>query len=229
MTANQMIATIRRFAPGVGIIMLAALPLCSHGQGTTFNTRSAFNAAISGGTTITFESLTPSNPNSLGVSPIITQGTTFSNAEARLFIASPTNSGGSILYPTPGTGKYLWNFDSGYPPGIFLPANKTAFAADFSGGLEPNPSYNATLTVNLLDGRSYNFNFSGPQNAFTFFGVAFNAPINNLVYNDGGSTHEEMLDNVTFGSTVPEPAPIALFASSLLVLGAYRRGAVSWR
>jgi hypothetical protein len=159
-------------------------------------------------TTVTFEELPPSDWTSTGTSPVVSLGVTFTNFEHRLFITSPNGA----LYPQPGTGQYLWNFDSGYPVGIFLPAGKTGFAADFSGGIQPHDTFNATLTAILEGGQSYSYHFSGPRGAWTFFGVTFSEPIVGLTYDDGGAFgfHEEMLDNVSFGVAVPEPCGLLL-------------------
>ena len=176
----------------------------SYAQGTIYTSRSGFNAAVGSTTTITFESLSPSSPSSTGTSPIFDSGVAFTNAEARLFITSPTSG----LYPIPGTGQYLWNFDSSYPVGILLPGAWTAFGADFSGGTQT--SFQANLTANFLSGQSASYNFSGTVGSFTFLGITFSEPIVSLVYSDGGNflpgSHEEMLDNITFGAAISEPA-----------------------
>ena len=180
-------------------------------QGTIYASRSGFEAALSSSTIITFEGVSPPNPSPIGASSITTSGVTFSNPWGRLFFAvSP--------HPIPGTGQYLWHFDGSYPVTSLLPAGVTAFGADFSGGIEPNASFNATVTVNLAAGSSYVYNFSGPRGLWTFFGVTFAQPIASVLYDDGGSfLHEEMLDNVTFG-VVPEPSVPGLFALGGLFL-----------
>jgi len=173
-------------------------------QGTTYTDRSTFNAALESSTTITFTGL-PDPPLGTGRSPITVSGVTFTNNEARLF----TGSG------------YLWNFDSSYPVGAFLPDGINAFAADFSGGITPqNNPFNGTLTFTLLDGQVFTHNFTGQVGSWTFLGFTFSEPIRNLVYSDGGpflpGGHEEMFDNVTFGVAVPEPQ-----TSLLVVLGIF--------
>ena len=211
--------TIPGVTPRVPLVLLL-LGICAlldqkecQAQGTVYTSRSAFTASINGSTTITFETLSPSSPSSIGTSPITDSGVAFTNAESRLFITSPATG----IYPVPGTGQYLWNFDSSYPVGIFLPGGVTAFGADFSGGILPQTSFQATLTATLANGQSYSYGFSGPLGSFTFFGVSFSDPISSLIYSDGGQfspgTHEEMLDNVTFGTAVPEPniSLLALF------------------
>lgn len=195
-----------------GILVLATpAAFC---QGTVYTSRSAFEAALSLSTTITFEDL-PTSGN--GESNITTSGVTFTTPDRRLVVA--VNGA-----PIPGDGKYLWHFDGGSPVTVLLPGGVTAFGADFSGGFEPGPSYNATLTVNLVGGGSYVHNFSGPGWLWTFFGVTYSEPISSLVYDDGGPSapfalHQEMLDNVTFGNVIPEPRVFAFLALGALFLG----------
>jgi len=182
-------------------------------QSTSYTSRSDFNAALGASTTITFESLAPTDSSGLGVGAITVSGVTFTNFEHQLLISS-----GSYL----GTGQFLFNFDSSYPVGVFLPGGRTAFGADFSGGIGPNPAFNATLTFNLLDGQSVSYIFTGTQNAWTFFGPTFAEPITSLVYDDGGQffpgSHEEAFDNGTFGSVVPEPHCLLVVPLTLLLL-----------
>jgi hypothetical protein len=183
-------------------------------QGTVYFMRSEFRAALSSATTITFENLPPTDWNGSGVTSISDSGVTFTTGY--LYVTNP----GGLWYPIPGSGKYLWHFDGWYPVTVLLPEGVTAFGADFSGGIEPNPLFNATLTVNLAGGPSYAYSFSGPRGSWTFFGVTFAQPIASVVYDDGGSfLHEEMLDNVTFGSVIPEPSALGLFALGGSFLG----------
>ena len=184
----------------LSVWMLLAHSRCN-AQGTLYTDRSIFDAALQSGTTITFAGL-PDPPPGIGRSPITVSGVTFTNHSARLF----TGSG------------YLWNFDSSYPVGVFLPGGNNAFAADFSGGIDPqNNPFNGTLTFTLLDGQVFTHNFTGQVGSWFFLGFTFSQPIRNLVYSDGGpflpGAHEEMLDNVTFGVAVPEPqiSLLALF------------------
>ncbi|MCL4789858.1 MAG: hypothetical protein KJ070_24280 [Verrucomicrobia bacterium] len=202
----------------VGVLALASLGTAL-GQGTIYTSRSAFEASLSSSTTITFENLPVTYPFGLGESSVTSSGATFTTPDARLFITGP---GG--LYPVPGDGKYLLHWDGGSPVTVLLPGGITAVGADFSGGIEPDPSYNATLTVNLVGGGSYVHNFSGPRALWTFFGVTYSEPISSLVYDDGGPSapfalHEEMLDNVTFGNVIPESGMFAFLALGGLLLG----------
>jgi hypothetical protein len=141
---------------------------------------------------------------------------------------SITSSGGdyclqiscrALLYPSLAI-KYLWNFDSGLPIGISLPNGMNAFGADFSGGIIPqNNPFNATITVNLVGGQTQTYNFTGQQGSWTFRGFVFSSPISSVAFDDGGQlngTHEELLDNVTFG-VVPEPQPLALALAGLVI------------
>jgi len=183
------------------------------GQGSIFTSRSDFNSALTASTTVTFETLAPTDTGGLGAGTITVSGVAFTNLEHQLFISSD-----SYL----GTGHFLFNFDSSYPVGVFLPGGRTAFGADFSGGVGPNPSFNGSLTFNLLDGQSFQYSFTGTQNAWTFFGATFAEPIASLVYDDGAQffpgSHEEAFDNVTFGLAVPEPSALLLVPVLLLFL-----------
>lgn len=200
-------------------------------QGNSYTSRSDFNAALSSSSIITFEELAPSDFSSVGTSPVSTHGVTFTNAENRLFITSP-----NLIYPTAGTGQYLWNFDSSYPVGIFLPSGTTAFGADFSGGIQSQQTFNATLTAVLEGGQSYSYNFSGVGNSWTFFGITVPEPIVSIIYSDGGGsqpfgTHEEMLDNVSFGTvtTIPEPSASLIVLLGSVIMFCSRRGPCSFR
>lgn len=102
-------------------------------------------------TTITFAG-PPDPPPGIGRSPITVSGVTFTNNEARLITGS----------------VYLWNFDSSYPVGIFLPNGKNAFAADFSDGIVQNNPFNRTIAFNLLDGQTYTRNLTGQLGSWTF-------------------------------------------------------------
>lgn len=198
--------------------LLLFTSVTSLAQGVIFRDRSQFNAALQSGTTITFETLNPATNGPTGLSPITAVSSPFpglslsiTNFEHRLFICSP----GSIYYPTPGDGKYIWNYDSSYPIGIFWNGSRNAFGADFSGGIVQNNPFNATITVNLADGSTFTYNFTGSLGSWTFRGFVFPQNITSVVYSDGGpflpGAHEEMLDNVTLGVVaVPEPSVAAL-------------------
>ena len=93
--------------------------------------------------------------------------------------------------------------------------------------MQNNP-FNATISVNLADGQSSQYHFTGQLGSWTFVGFVFSQPITSLVYNDGGPSlpgaHEEMLDNVSFGTAVPEPRTSLLLVFVLItVSGALRR------
>jgi len=184
----------------------------SPAQGTVFTDRSTYSAALQSSTTINFAGM-PDPPPGIGRSPITVSGVTFTNAESRLF----TGSG------------YLWNFDSSYPIGVFLPGGINAFGADFSGGINPqNNPFNATITMSLVGGQTFTHNFTGAVGSWNFVGFIFLQAIQSLVYNDGGpflpGAHEEMMDNVTFGFAVPEPTVLALVVGGgLMGLLARRR------
>jgi hypothetical protein len=212
----------------VTVFGLSANPASA--QGVLFTDRALFNAALQSSRTIDFEGLPPYDGVGTGQSPItvslqtppFTPLLTITNAEQRLFVA-----GSGMLNPAPGTGQYIWNFDSSYPIGIFFPAGRNAFAADFSGGIVQNNPFNASLTFTLLSGQAYVHNFAGQMGAWTFRGFVFPESITSVIYSDGGpalpGAHEEMIDNVTYGVAVPEPQTVTLTLGSLIAFLAARR------
>ncbi len=208
------VRSVSRLALLLGAWMATDLSRCP-AQGTIYASRAGFDAALASGTTITFDGVAPNDPSGTGVSSVNASGVTFTNFDSRLFVSSQS------LNPI------LYNFDSGYPVGIFLPGGKNAFGADFSGGIVQNNPFNATISVNLADGQSSQYHFTGQLGAWTFVGFIFSQPIASLVYDDGGislpGTHEEMLDNVSFGTAVPEPRTPLLFVLALIAtFGALR-------
>ena len=196
----------------LGLLLANCLATNALAQGTVFTDRSAFTAALQSSTTINFAGM-PDPPPGIGRSPISVSDVTFANAESRLFTGS----------------SYLWNYDSSYPVGVFLPGGMNGFGADFSGGINPqNNPFNATITVNLAGGQTFTQNFAGQVGAWTFIGFIFPQAISSLVYNDGGpflpGAHEETLDNVTFGvANVPEPQSLAIALAGLVIALISRR------
>lgn len=203
--------------------------IAGYSQGTLYTDRSIFNTTLQSSTTVDFESLPPYDGIGTGdaeitislQTPPFTRIITVTSAGSRLFVTGPTST------PIPGTGQYVWNFDSGTPIGIFFPSGKNAFAADFSGGIQNNP-YNATLTFLLLDGQTYTHNFTGQMGVWTFRGFVFSQAIAGVIYDDGGPVspgfHEEMIDNVTYGVAVPEPQTFSFaFGSLIAFLAVCRR------
>jgi hypothetical protein len=131
---------------------------------------------------------------------------------------------GNLLVAGSTNGQHLENFDSSIPVSISLPAGVTAFGADFSGGLDFFPSFNGTVTVNMVGGPSYSWGVSAPHGSWTFFGMNCVRPIASVVFDDGGTyLHEEMLDNVTLGPAIPEPSSSLLILCSLIVTVCGRR------
>jgi len=226
---SQAAANIRCNVLVIAASLVAILQ--GHSQGVTYTDRTSFNAILQSSRTIDFESIPPYDGIGTGQSPILILSPppvslilTVTNFEHRLFVAG----GSSPLNPTPGTGQYIWNFDSSYPISIFFPSGRNAFGADFSGGIAQNNPFNATLTFTLLSGQTHTHNFTGQMGQWTFRGFVFPETITSVIYSDGGpflpGGHEEMLDNVTYGiATVPEPQVALLSASAVIFWLAARR------
>ena len=205
---------VSRSALLLGVWMATDLSRCL-AQGTIYTSRSGFDTALASGTTITFDGVIPNDPSMIGVPSVTVSGVTFTSADSRLFVSWQS------LNPM------LYNFDSSFPVGIFLPDGKNAFGADFSGGIVQNNPFNATISINLADGQSSQYHFTGQLGSWTFVGFVFSQPIASLVYDDGGislpGTHEEMLDNVSFGTAVPEPKASLLLLFALIATFVARR------
>lgn len=120
--------------------LLLALPLAGFSQGTIYTSRSMFESALASNMTISFDDLPVTPSGGIGESTLATAGVTFTSPDARLFVRDRFS-------PSPDTGKYVQHFDSFFPVSISLPNGVTAFGADFSGGMQLKPTYNATLTV----------------------------------------------------------------------------------
>jgi len=214
----------------LGIMMpagiFAATTQMALAQGTLYTSRALFEQQLSSRTTITMESLQASSDADfvwgLGQPNITVSGVSFlSPPGRRLFVSNP----GHLAYPIPGDGQYIFNSDSFTPVSIQLPAGVTGFGADLSGSTV-NPTFDATLTVNLAGGGSYDYTFVGSRGSWTFFGVTFPEPIASLIYSDyngaPSAVHGEKLDNVTFGA-IPEPGAFGLLALGSFLLSGRRR------
>jgi hypothetical protein len=116
-----------RFCGGLLALALAASVF---GQGTTYTSRSVFEWALNSRATITFEDLPVTRAGGIGDSSITASAVTF--VGGYLFIRDSFS-------PIPATGKYLQQLDGTSPVFIFPQGGATAFGADFSGGIEPNP------------------------------------------------------------------------------------------
>ena len=104
--------------------MLACTVITGHCQGTFYTSRSIFEAALGASTTITFEDIPSTIGAGLGELSVASSGVLFTNPAPLIYVADPNGD----YHPIPGTGKYIWNFDGGYPVSIILPAGMTAFA-----------------------------------------------------------------------------------------------------
>jgi len=199
----------------MAVMVLLTPPACL-AQGTVYSSRSAFLSSLTSSTTITFEEL---DPYTWGGMSATVSGVSFTGDNLVL----------SSYFPPRGTNAYLWNFDSSIPVTVSLPAGVTAFGADFSGGIDFFPTFNGTVTLNMVGGSSYSYGSSAPYGQWTFFGINCAQPIASVVYSDGGKPfpdgpmHEEMLDNITFGPAIPEPSAWLLISCSLMALLCRRR------
>lgn len=223
---NSLQPTLLALAIAMGSLQC---PDTGHAQGLTFTDRPAFEAALQSRTDVTFDDLTPMSGLGPGVASIESLGVTVSSADSQLYVFT----GSDLIIPINGLGNYLANYQSDVPMGIQLPAGVNALGADFSGGYIPGFGFDATLTVDLLDGQSYNYAVPVQREQWTFFGVAFEQPIVSLVFDDGAlapgpippqepAQHFEIIDTVAYG-VVPEPHALGVAILALTVFLFRRR------
>lgn len=193
-------------------------PHSAQAQSALYTDRSLFNAALQSSSSFNFENLTPTLDPSIP----------FPTAQ-NIIVAPPaplparlTITGNQLFvwpqsYSAPGvpasSGNYVGAFDANIPMTISFPGGRNAFGADFGGGLTGS-TFAGSLTFNLADGSSQLFQFTGSVSSWTFVGAVFSQGINSVVFDDGGpsfpGSHEERIDNVTYGIAVPEPTLAAL-------------------
>jgi hypothetical protein len=192
-----MMSIMRRIGLAVAVVGLVAGATGQSIAGVVLYTdRAAFAAASTGVQTIDFEGLTSPGAATSYDSSLTTSGVTFTDSSSRLFvIASDFDPGFDF-----GSGAYLQsNFGDGTID-IALPANVTAFGADF-GEFDQY-----TVSVALSTGQIYDFETPG-NNSYTFRGFTSDTAIASVSFTSPGFA--PTLDNVSFGAAaVPEPSTL---------------------
>jgi hypothetical protein len=184
-----------------------------HADTVIFTSRTTFNAAATGLTTINFEGIAPTNSVANFSSPLTLNGATFSGSAA-----------GNVSVLDSGFFAPLFQFNSGAVLGGFafvevvLPAGITAIGTDL---MTTNPT-GLPFQVLLANGETFMVNTPlRPDRGF--FGVTTDAPILSIRFTSipqgmGGGI--PLIDNFSFGQSavapVPEPATMALLGTGLI-------------
>lgn len=176
-----------------------------------FTSRSAFEAATTGLTTINFEGIAPTNSVANFSSPLTIAGATFSG--------SPT---GAVSVVDSGFFAPLFQFNSGAVLSGFsfvdvtLPAGTTAIGTDL---MSTNPS-GLPFQVTLSNGETFLVN-TPDQPARGFFGITSDVAITSIrfttVPGPNQSSGIPLVDNFSYGqaAAVPEPATMVLLGTGL--------------
>lgn len=191
---------------------------------TVYNSRVNFLAALTSSTTVDFESVVPGAYSSSG--GVSDSGVNFAGVTANGYYLYANND---CIYTANIclVGPSATDSTFGYLR-VALPSGVNAIGADFAGyqGLV------APYEIRLSSGEVIQGNFTGAYFAFDFVGVV--APAN-IAYADfyinlsnGSNTAQaSLLDNFTFGTSVPEPSTALLQGGMVLILAIHqvrRRG-----
>jgi hypothetical protein len=203
------------------LTILAASALAAHAD-TIFTSVSAFDAASSGLTTVTFDGIAPAGG-------FANEGTSFNIGGASFSSSTYFNVNDAAYYPDtyPGSGIPTYN-SGGYllsAAGVltisFAPS--TAVSID-AGGLFGPVSIPITLSDGLTTTLVAPDSITG-TGALDFIGFTSSTPITSITLDFPAGPNDDAVDNVSYGTAVtPEPSTFVFLGTGLLGLaGAARR------
>ncbi len=203
------------------LLLLGAVILCPERLpgSTVYTNRVNFLAALNSSTTLDLEGITPGAYNSSG--GITDSGVNFVGITSNGFYLYANDN---CIYTANiclvGPNATISTF--GYLR-VTLPSGVNAIGADFAGyqGLI------APFEIRLSSGEVIQGNFTGAYYAFDFVGVI--SPVD-IAYADfyiglspsGSIAQHSLLDNVTFGASVPEPSTALLEGAGILLFAGLR-------
>jgi hypothetical protein len=203
------------------IMIVAALvlaPLQSRAD-TVYSSASAFTAATSGTTTITFNGIAAPGTYVNETSPVTFSGATFTSS-SDLFVIDPAYYG----FPYTGGGFLSADYLNPDVLTVALPAGTTAVGFDYGGLFGPTGSF----LVALSDGFSTTLSSTGSTASgnLDFAGFTSSTDLTSITLTLPDSPGYNALDNFVYGSAspVPEPATLGLMLTGLVgAAGVIRR------
>jgi PEP-CTERM motif len=208
------------FSFRISLVLVLALVLSGIASAgtTTYTSQSAFSAATSGLTTLTFDGIAPAGGfNSYGVGPLVLSGVTITG-NGSMFVIDQSYYGSAYS-----GGGYL-NSDyaaNGVDEVVFaLPAPVTAVGFNYGGLLGGPVTFDVTLDAMGPFSFTTSQSITGTS-SLDFLGITSTTAFSTVVVDMPDFVNYNAIDNFQFGSSTPtpEPASLVLFGAGVLAIG----------
>jgi hypothetical protein len=211
-----------------GFIILAASTLSAHADGL-YTTQASFNAATTGGATVTFGSLITDNTANQVSPPAITVGGVG-------FGIDTSTSNGNLYEIGANYGSGHYGADATLSSQasttginnlvITLPTEETTISVLFNGFENLNSVFTPEpITITLSDGQSWTVADPAANGSYVFLGITANTPITSLELTDADVAGNTTLNVAqvqyadSAAAVTPEPSSLFLLGTGLLGFG----------